>query len=276
MSSTTGSTPLSAEAVRRAGFVVHARPELVAGGLERLERIAQTHGVELVPPGQAEGGDLDLVVVLGGDGTMLHAFHRFFGTGVPILGVNFGRVGFLTAFGADALEPGLDRAFSGDYAVFELSTLEVEVGGRRSPAVNDVVCTNSVPGRMVELAWAVGGEDLGTLPCDGLVCCTPTGSTAYNLSAGGPVLTWGLDALAVTFVSPHSLDARPLVVPRGRELAVWNRSAKAAVTVIVDGEQVGRLARDEQVTARLGDHRCLLATLPERTFFRRYRETFAS
>jgi NAD+ kinase len=275
MSSTTGSTQRSAEAVRRAAVVVHARPEVVAGGMERLERVAESRGVELVQ-GDAAPGDLDLVVVLGGDGTMLHAFHRFLGTGVPILGVNFGRVGFLTAFGADSLEHGLERAFGGDYSIFELSTLDVEFDERRLPAVNDVVCTNSVPGRMVEVAWAVGGEDLGTLPCDGVVCCTPTGSTAYNLSAGGPVLTWGLDALAVTFVSPHSLHARPLVVPRGRDLTVWNRSAKAAVTVIVDGEQVGELARDEQVTARLSDHRCLLATLPERTFFRRYREAFAS
>ena len=275
MSSTTGSTPRSAEAVRRAAVVVHARPEVVAGAMERLERVAESRGVELVGDDPA-AAELDLVVVLGGDGTMLHAFHRFFGTAVPILGVNFGRVGFLTAFGAGYLEQGLERAFRGDYEILELSTLEVDCDAGRLPAVNDVVCTNSVPGRMVELAWAVGGEDLGTQPCDGLVCCTPTGSTAYNLSAGGPVLTWGLDALAVTFVSPHSLHARPLVVPRGRDLTVWNRSAKAAVTVIVDGEQVGELARNEAVTARLGDPRCLLATLPERTFFRRFRETFAS
>ncbi|MGB2952612.1 MAG: NAD(+)/NADH kinase [Gaiellaceae bacterium] len=277
MSSTTGSTQQSAEAVRRAAVVTHGRPELIAGAVERLERVAEAHGVELVSAEeQRDGAPPDLVVVLGGDGTMLRAFHRFLSARVPVLGVNFGRVGFLTGFGADELESGLDRVFAGDYSVLELSTLDVEFGGKRSPAVNDVVCTNSTPGRMVELAWAVGGEDLGTLPCDGLVCCTPTGSTAYNLSAGGPVLTWGLDALAVTFVSPHSLHARPLVVPRGRDLTVWNRTPKAAVTVIVDGQQLGELAPDEHVTARLGQERCLLATLPEMTFFRRYRETFAS
>src|SRR5437763_9838103 len=108
---------------------------------------------------------------------------------------------------------------------------------------------------MIELAYAVGGEDLGSLPCDGLVCCTPSGSTAYNLSNGGPVLVWGLDAMAVTFVAPHSLFVRPLVVPRSRELAVTNRSTRGSVTVIADGRDVGTLERDERVEVRLGEQR---------------------
>ena len=81
---------------------------------------------------------------------------------------------------------------------------------------------------MVELEWAVGGEELGRLACDGVVCATPSGSTAYNLSNGGPVLVWGLDAMAITFVAPHSLHARPLVVPRGRDAIVWNRTLDVA------------------------------------------------
>ena len=138
------------------------------------------------------------------------------------------------------------------------------------------MCGSSLVGRMVELAWAVGGEDLGVLPCDGVICATPPGSTAYNLSSGGPVLVWGLDAMAVTFVSPHSLHARPLVVPRGLDLAVWNRTRDVSAKVIVDGMDVGELGRDERVSMRLGEQRSLLATLPEMTFFRRYRDTFAS
>jgi NAD+ kinase len=129
---------------------------------------------------------------------------------------------------------------------------------------------------MVELAYAVGGEDLGVLPCDGLICCTPSGSTAYNLSNGGPVLVWGLDAMAITFVAPHSLDARPLVVPRSRELSVWNRTAAGSVTVIIDGREVASLEPGDRVDVRLGGKSSLLATLPESTFFSRYRETFAS
>jgi NAD+ kinase len=129
---------------------------------------------------------------------------------------------------------------------------------------------------MVELGWVIGGEDLGSLPCDGLICSTPSGSTAYNLSNGGPVLVWGLDAMAITFVAPHSLDARPLVVPSGLDLAVANRSADLSATVLVDGHAVRELAPGEGVVAGLSEQHSLLATLPESTFFSRYRRTFSS
>jgi NAD+ kinase len=241
-----------------------------ADAVSRLERVAAAAGAEVVEDNP------ELAVTLGGDGTMLRAFHRFLGSGVPVFGVNFGRVGFLTAVEAEELEGGLERALSGDFRVVELPTLDVAIGGETVSAVNDVVVTSATPGRMIELGYAVGGEDLGSLPCDGLVCCTPSGSTAYNLSNGGPVLVWGLDAMAVTFVAPHSLFVRPLVVPRSRELAVTNQSTRGSVTVIADGREVGTLERDDGVEVRLGEQRSLLATLPERTFFSRYRHAFAS
>jgi NAD+ kinase len=274
MTSTAGSTKPSGKAVRRAAVVLHGRPETTGDALARLERIAAEHSVELVDEDAAT--QPDLAVVLGGDGTMLRAFHRFLGTGVPVLGVNFGRVGFLASIKDEELEAGLAQAFSGDYRVIELSTLDVQTGGKQSAAVNDVVVTSSTLGRMIELAWAIGGEDLGVLPCDGLICCTPSGSTAYNLSNGGPVLVWGLDAMAITFVAPHSLHARPLVVPRNRDLVVQNRTAGVGVTVIVDGKPFHEPSGDEPVTVRLGEQRCLLATLPQATFFSRYGENFAS
>jgi NAD+ kinase len=221
-------------------------------------------------------GEADLGVVLGGDGTMLRALTQFLGTGTPVLGVNFGRVGFLASVAADELEEGLRSAFAGEYRVFELPTLEAEVDGRSQTAVNDVVVHGTVLGRMVELAWVVDGEDLGTVRCDGIVCCTPSGSTAYNLSSGGPLLSWGLDAMAITFIAPHSVHARPLVVPRGSELVVVNRTAAFSVTVLVDGHPVAEIGSDHEVRVRLGEQRSLLATLPDRAFVRRYRETFAS
>jgi NAD+ kinase len=250
--------------------VTPGRAGAFADAVARVERLAAELGVAL--------GDEqpELAVTLGGDGSMLRAFHRFLATGVPVIGVNFGRVGFLTSIEADELEEGLERTFAGDFRVVELPTLEIRVGGETWPAVNDVVASGSRLGRMIELGYAVGGEDLGTLPCDGLSCCTPSGSTAYNLSNGGPVLVWGLDAMAVTFVAPHSLHARPLVVPRSRELTVTNRTNDGAVTVIVDGREVAELQPGEGFEVRLGEQRSLLATLPERTFFSRYRETFAS
>ncbi len=277
----------SAETVRRAAVVTHGKPGTIGPALARLENVARDSGVELLFPedevakhglsaAEADLASADIAVVLGGDGTMLRALQRFLGTGVAVVGVNFGRVGFLASMNGDELESGLARVFAGEYAVVELPTLEVEVDGVRRVAVNDVVATSSSLGRMVELEWAAGDENLGRQPCDGIVCSTPPGSTAYNLSNGGPVLVWGIDAMAITFVAPHSLHARPLVVPRGLDLTVWNRTPDVAVTVLVDGHAVEELPPTGRAVVRLGEERTRLATLPESTFFRRYRETFAS
>jgi NAD+ kinase len=277
----------SANAVRRAAVVTHGKRETIGPGLARLERAARSAGVELLLPqeelakhGVADGdrdpGSADIAVVLGGDGTMLRALRRFLGSGIPVIGVNFGSVGFLTSIAPDELESGLERVFAGDYRVVELATLEAEAAGIRRTAVNDVVAASATLGRMVELSWAVGGEDLGTLPCDGVICATPSGSTGYNLSNGGPVMVWGLDAMAVTFIAPHSLHARPLVVPHGRDLEISNRTPDVAVSVLADGHRLAQLDPGGEVLVRLGPERSRLATLPEATFFHRYRETFAS
>ncbi len=261
----------SAEPVRTIAVVSHGDPEVIAGAKVKLEAITAAAGVEVV-----EGDDADLAVVLGGDGTMLRALHRFLGTTVPVIGVNFGRVGFLSAMGPEDMHEGLRRAFAGERRIVELPTLDVNVDGVDAVAINDVVCATSAIGRMVELAWSVGGEDLGVQPCDGVICASSTGSTAYNLSSGGPVLVWGLDAMAVTFVSPHSLHARPLVVPRGLALTVRNETRGTPAKAIADGMPIRELQPGAQVTVRLGERRSLLALLPEMTFFHRYRETFAS
>jgi NAD+ kinase len=178
--------------------------------------------------------------------------------------------------GKEDMQRGLSRAFDGEFEVVELPTLEVDAAGERHPAVNDVVAHSGALGRMVELRWSIAGEDMGTVPCDALIASTPSGSTAYNLSGGGPVLVWGLDAMAVTFVAPHSLHARPLVIPRNRELAVSNLTADVEVALIADGHQVAAVGPEEPVRIRLANAASLLATLPEMTFFRRYRDTFAS
>src|SRR5256884_1114434 len=276
MSSRAGSKTQPAD-VKRAAVITHGRPETIGSALDRLRAVAADRGVELLFPdeevdkhGLGQDGDLadlDLAVVLGGDGTMLRGLMRFLGMDVPVIGVNFGRVGFLASIAADSLEEGLGRAFSGDYLVVELPALEAEAGGARWMAVNDVVTTSSLLGRMIELGWTVGGEDLGSIPCDGLICSTPSGSTAYNLSNNGPVLVWGLDALAVTFVAPHSLHARPLVVPRGRELTVTNHTPDVPVSVLIDGHAFTEIGEGGSVTTRLGEQHSLLATLPENTFF---------
>jgi NAD+ kinase len=267
--------------------ITHGKPPTIGPALERLEKVAREAGVELLLPdeevekhgvGEPES-DLtgaDIAVVLGGDGTMLRALQRFLGTDVPVIGVNFGRVGFLASIQQNELESGLSRVFSGDYRIAPLTTLDVEANDVRATAINDVVVLSSIRGRMIELAWAVGGEDLGVQPCDGMICSTPSGSTAYNLSNGGPVLVRGLDAMAVTFIAPHSLHARPLVVPRGLDLEIRNRTPDVSASVLVDGHLVAEVDSGAPIAIRLGELRSLLAMVPEATFFRRYRETFAS
>src|ERR687897_200498 len=253
MTSTSASTVPSQlpRAVKRAAVITHGKPQAIGSALARLATVAREAGVELQLAAEesekhglepASGGaDVDIAVVLGGDGTMLRALTRYLGTGVPVIGVNFGRVGFLAS---------IER--------------------------NDLVVASAVIGRMIQLEWAVGGEGLGRLACDGVVCATPSGSTGYNFSNGGPILVSGLDAMAITFVAPHSLNARPLVVPREDELIVWNRTSDVPATALVDGHRVGDLAPGGRAVARLGEQRSLLATLPEVTFFSRYRRTFAS
>jgi NAD+ kinase len=279
MSSTAGSTMQSASRVKRAAVVLHGRPEALGSGLARLESVAKEEGVELVVLAgdvQVPPDDVEVAIVLGGDGTMLRALQRFLGTGIPVVGVNFGRVGFLSAIPRDELERGVARVLTGELEVVELATLDVEAAGKRFVAVNDAVVTSGELGRMVELEWSLGGENFGRVPCDGLICSTPSGSTAYNLSNGGPVLMWGLDAMALTFVAPHDLRARPFVVPRGHDLLVWNRTANVGCAVLVDGHGVADAGSGARVSIRLGDKRSLLGTLPDATFVRRYLQSFGS
>ena len=287
MTSTTGSVTLSPKAVKKAAVVTHGQAQTIGPALARLAIVAREAEVELlmgeeeaekhgVDAAGGSGAEIDIAVVLGGDGTMLRALARFLDTDVPVIGVNFGTVGFLSSITRDGLEAGLGRVFGGEYRIEELPTLEVEVGEETRVAVNDLVVASAVAGRMIRLEWAVGGEALGRLGCDGVVCATPSGSTGYNFSNGGPVLVWGLDAMAVTFVAPHSLNARPLVVPRGAELIVWNRTADVPATALVDGHRIAELPPGGRAVARVGAQRSLLATLPEVTFFSRYRRAFAS
>src|SRR5205807_5690664 len=265
-----GSLPRSSNAVRRAAVITHGKPPTIGPALARLEKVAREAGVELLLPDEEVEkhgvGELDqdlsgaeIAVVLGGDGTMLRALQRFLGSDIPVIGVNFGRVGFLASIQPNELESGLARVFSGDYRVVQLTTLAVATQGTHGAAVNDVVVLSGIKGRMVELSWALGGEDLGVQPCDGMICSTPSGSTAYNLSNGGPVLVRGLDAMAVTFIAPHSLHARPMVVPRGLTVTIRNETADVACTMLADGRRTAELGPGAAAEVYLCAQRTLLA-----------------
>src|SRR4029077_11892307 len=206
----------------------------------------------------------------------LRALHRYLGSEVPCLGVNFGRVGFLTSVDADQLEAGIEQAFSGGYEVIDLPTLRGHDGLHDLVAINDIVLTSGILGRMVILEWCVDGTTLGEVACDGAILATPTGSTAYNLSAGGPVLAWGLDGFVLSFISPHSLHARSRVLGRPHHVELANRSEDVPLEIIVDGHVAGRLESAERLSVSMGGSGALLARASGMSFFARYRSTFST
>ncbi|MDQ3769624.1 MAG: NAD(+)/NADH kinase [Actinomycetota bacterium] len=277
--------------MRAATVFTHRRVEEVAAALAALRAAARDEGVELrfdegetakhaIVPAQhvvadAEVvNDVDLCVVLGGDGTILRALRRYAGTGVPVFAVNFGEVGFLATIEPDELgEDGFHRAFRRDFEVLSLPALSVEAGGGIHVAVNDVSIHRKVGGRVANLAYALDGAEVGRVRCDGLVVATPAGSTGYNLANGGPVLAWGVEGFVVSFIAPHSLAARALVVAPDDPLTVDNRS-REAVDVSVDGLVAGELGPGEALTTRFLRDAGALAQEPGSSFYKRLRDKF--
>jgi NAD+ kinase len=184
-------------------------------------------------------------------------------------------VGFLTSIAGDDFEQGLERAFAGGYEVLDLPTLVGDAGAGALTGVNDIVLTSATAGRMAIVEWSVDGQSLGELGCDGVIAASPTGSTAYNLSAGGPVLVPGTDGYVVTFVSPHSLHARSMVLGRSHTVTFQNRAADVPVQVIVDGHVAATVGPGERVEVRMGDSSAALARISGTSFFTRYLEAFS-
>jgi NAD+ kinase len=216
----------------------------------------------------------DLCVVLGGDGTILHALRRFGGTGVPVFGVNFGTVGFLAAVDRGDAEAGLARAFAGEIEVIELPGIQVEAGDRSGVGINDVTLSRRPHDRVAELSYKIASEEVGHVRCDGLVAATPVGSTGYNLANQGPILAWGVKGYVVSYISPHSLTARALVVAPADVLTVVNAPDREAVEIAVDGVEFGELAPGDELQISFVDSAGRLAQLPGTSFYGRIREKF--
>jgi NAD+ kinase len=217
--------------------------------------------------------DVDVCVVLGGDGTILTALRRYRGREVPVFAVNFGEVGFLATIERAVMQREFARAFERDFEVLRLPAVVLEGPDGDHVALNDVSIHRKVGERVATLAYAIQDEEVGSVRCDGLVVATPAGSTGYNLANGGPVLAWGVEGFVVSFIAPHSLTARALVVAPNDVLTVLNRS-KDVVDVIVDGRPIGELAPEQSVRARFTHDVAQLAQVPGSTFYRRLRDKF--
>ena len=264
----------------------HSRPADTGGALRRIAELASAAGVELrmprdeiekhgLVPGAVEGEDgADLVVVLGGDGTILTHLRACAGTRVPVFAVNYGAIGFLATVEPWELEEGIERALAGEVEAMELPALLVATGEGDRLAVNDISFHRRADGRVAELAYSIEGEELGEVRCDGLVVSTPAGSTGYNLANGGPVLAWGVEGFVVSFIAPHTLTARSLVVAPGDTLEVTNRSTREEVDVTTDGRPASALAPEAAMRIRFEDRQALLAQAPGATFYHRLRDKF--
>jgi NAD+ kinase len=218
--------------------------------------------------------DVDVCFALGGDGTILTGLRTYAGTGTPVFGVNYGEIGFLATIDPDEVDNGLRLAFAGEFDVLPLPGIEVRGAGHSWLAINDVSMHRQAGKRVADLAYAVGRDEIGRVRCDGLVVATPAGSTGYNLANGGPVMAWGVHGSAVSFIAPHSLTARSLVVAPADVLVVHNRSRDEPVDVAVDGRPVGALAPGAAMETRFRDGQSSLAQLPGTTFYHRLREKF--
>jgi NAD+ kinase len=218
--------------------------------------------------------DTGLAVVLGGDGTILTHLRMFAGTEVPVFAINYGAIGFLATVEPWELDDGVQHALNGEFDVLALPGLLAMLNGGEQLAVNDVSFHRRHNGRVAELAYSVEGEELGEVRCDGLVVSTPAGSTGYNLANGGPVLAWGVEGYIVSFIAPHTLTARSLVVAPDDRLEVTNRSGTDEVDVITDGRAVGSLPPQGSMQIRFAHRQALLAQTPGATFYHRLRDKF--
>jgi NAD+ kinase len=276
---------------RAATVFTHTRPRETGEALAALIDAAQVAGVQLrmdpaelekhnLEPGgvvtQGSGSDElpDVALVLGGDGTILTALRRYAGTGVPVFAVNFGEIGFLSTIEPGEVEEGFSRAFAGDFEVLDLPSLSVEDSDGPEHAINDVSLHRKPGGRVADLSYAVGGEELGRVRSDGLVIATPAGSTGYNLANGGPLLAWGVEGFVVSFIAPHSLTARPLVVAPTDVLTVENNSREEPVDVSGDGRPLFELGPGEKLEASFHPAQGRLAQSPSSNFYHRLRDKF--
>jgi NAD+ kinase len=229
---------------------------------ERLESLASLQG------------NPDLCLVLGGDGTILKALRAHASTEVPVFAANFGTVGFLAAVERTDLEDGLRAAFAGEFEVMLMPGLEATIDAEPPLALNDVSLIRRPHSRVAELAYRLGGKEVGHVRCDGLVAATPAGSTGYNLANQGPILAWGVEGYVVSFIAPHTLTARALVVAPDDVLSVTNATGRDPVDIVLDGEHVGELASGAEMEVRFRNGVGRLAQLPGTNFYQRIRDKF--
>ena len=214
--------------------------------------------------------DSDYAVVFGGDGTIISAGRQLSQSRVPVIGVNLGKLGFLAEFGVEELKRFFDQIIKGKVSIERRLMLDCRImrDGQekfRSAAINDIFITSGPPFRMIELRVTVDGQALAGFVSDGLIICTPTGSTAYNLSAGGPIVSCNIEAMVISAICPHSLSVRPVVINARSKVAVFGTRVNEGTTVSVDGQMSYSLSSADEVQVERHSSDFLVVNNPFRT-----------
>jgi NAD+ kinase len=278
-------------APRRITLFSHGRIDDTGPAVQRLVDAAAAAGVEvLIPHGEAEKHDIseregcrlgvdpsedtDVAVVFGGDGTILNALRSCASSEAPVFAFNYGAIGFLSTVEREDLDDGIARLLEGRYEVLGMPALAVELDGQRRVGVNDISLHRRPNSRVALLGYSVRGDQLGQVRCDGLVAATPVGSTGYNLANGGPILAWGVEGFVVSFIAPHTLTARALVVAPDDVLTVHNLSDTDPVDVATDNRSVAELAPGAEIEVHFVQDQVRLAQVEGANFYHRIRAKF--
>jgi len=273
--------------IRAAGIVCKPIRDVVCSVVPPLVEWLRAHKIEVfvdketrecidtkapVMARESIGEKIQLLIVLGGDGTLLSAARALGAHNVPILAVNLGGLGFLTSVTLDELYPMLEQILSGQHRTGERMMLEAEVvrGGKsteRHTALNDAVANKGALARMLDFDVSVDGDHVGRYRADGLIVATPTGSTAYSLAAGGPIVHPGLDAFVITPICPHMLTNRPLVIPDTSRVEIDFSAASGPVYVTVDGQIGIQLMPMDALLIRKSASKVAFVQPPRKTYF---------
>ncbi|MBU3699808.1 MAG: NAD(+) kinase [Candidatus Kapabacteria bacterium] len=272
--------------MRQLAIKAHAgRPDAIRGVAVAIERFS-TEGIEVVvSPGIAdvlapeiaakckvrEEDEFrklaDMVMTFGGDGTLLAAARTLMGTDVPIMGVNVGKLGFLAEFAMSELDDAIARVISGAYRIVDRTTLEVTFGEVSSFALNEVLVERSSKAKMISVKAWVDDHHVADYRADGVIVATPTGSTAYSLAAGGPIIAPSTNSLCITPIAPHTLTLRPLIIDDTSEIRLQLLSEAATGQVVADGQILGVVDHDQTVHVRKSAHLVKLIKRVDSTYY---------
>ncbi|MDE7463552.1 MAG: NAD(+)/NADH kinase [Clostridiales bacterium] len=231
-----------------------------------VKAAAQKNGVSVAD--YKPGEFFDFIVSIGGDGTILRVAQESAKSGIPILGVNRGTVGFLTEIEPEGLEEAISKLIKRDYVLERRALLDVIVRGEHYHALNDAVVMRTNGGRVIGMEIGVNGEHALSITCDGYIASTPTGSTAYSLSAGGAIIAPSAAVIELTPVNPHALHARSMVVNSGADVTM-KYSSGAGASLFIDGETVLQLKEGDTVSVTGWDLSALFVRLKQKSFYSR-------